>query len=51
MLLLTVKPLDSDVGSQVLGVCYVPLYYVPLVTSCYLISEFEVPKTEKMIEQ
>ena len=50
MLLLTVKPLDSDVGSQVSGVYYVLLYYVPLVTTCSLISEFKVPKAEK-IEQ
>lgn len=50
MHLLTVKPLDSDVGSPVSGVYYVPLCYMPLVTSCSLISEFKVPKAEK-IEQ
>lgn len=50
MPVLTVKPLDSDVDSWVSGVYYVPLYYVPLVTSCSLISEFKVPKAEK-IEQ
>lgn len=50
MLFLTVKLLDSDVGSRVSGVCYVCLYYVSLVSSYSLISEFKVPKVEK-IEQ
>lgn len=50
MMLLTVKLLDSDVGSQVSGVYYVHLYCVPLVCSYSLISEFKVPKVEK-IEQ
>lgn len=45
MLLLTVKPLDSDAGFQVSGV-----YCVPLVASCSLMFEFQVPKAEK-IEQ
>lgn len=43
------RPLHSDVGSQVSGVYYVLLHYMPLVT-CSVISEFKVPKVEK-IEQ
>lgn len=44
------RPLHSDVGSQVSGVYYVLLHYMALVTSCSVISEFKVPKVEK-IEQ